>query len=403
LDRAAKVGRLGAVVLGCAAALLPSLATAAADPSEIAACRAVPDPAERAYCYDRLFGTPGDPAPAAPGADLDATAAPAGEPPVITSPDGTGAAGAAGAPAPAATPASKAGATVEAEPAADAAGLARDAVDFDEANAPHTDLAIRWELDRGTNRGLWLPRGHERTYILPVRWSTDVNEQPSSPTQPVPVGDGPFDSLEGKFQLSLKLKALDDVLGGRTDVWIGYTQQSHWQVYNREISRPFRETNYEPEVFATVPLKFEVLGLTNRMLNVGVVHQSNGQSDPRSRSWNRVYAQLGLERGPYTLLVKPWVRLAERDRVDNNPDISDYVGRGELQAIWSKGDHTVSLRVRNSFRDSWRGSAQLDWSFPMYGNLKGYLQVFNGYGESLIDYNHSQTTIGLGVLVIDVL
>lgn len=368
-----------------ATALAAPLAHAAADPSEIAACRAVPDPVERAYCYDQLFGGPGEARPGAAGAS--------GEAPAV----------AAGGESTAIDPAARPPAAPSAEAANDAAGLARDAADADAPTERHTDLAIRWELDRGTNRGLWLPRGHQRTYILPVRWSSDVNEAPSSPTQVAPIGDGPYEALEGKFQLSLKLKALDDVLGGRTDLWIGYTQQSHWQVYNREVSRPFRETNYEPEVFATLPLKFRVLGLTNRMLNVGIVHQSNGQSDPRSRSWNRVYAQFGLERGPYTLLVKPWLRLPERDRVDNNPDIADYVGRGEVQAIWSKGEHTVSVRVRNSFHDAWRGSAQLDWSFPMYGNLKGYLQVFNGYGESLIDYNHSQTTIGLGVLVIDVL
>lgn len=355
------------VAIGLASSLACSLAAgvahAAADPSEIAACRAVRDAVERAYCYDRLFGAP----EAAAAAEVPQDAAGLER---------------------------------------DAAGLERDAAVADVAQPPReapTDLAIRWELDRGTNRGLWLPRGHERTYILPVRWSSDVNEAPSSPTQPAPQGDGPYDSLEGKFQLSLKLKALDDVLGGGTDLWIGYTQQSNWQVYNGGISRPFRETNYSPEVFATVPVKFGLAGLTARMLNVGIVHQSNGQSDPRSRSWNRVYAQVGFERGPYALLVKPWLRIPERDRVDNNPDIADYVGRGEVVAIWSKGEHTVSLQLRNSFHDAWRGSAQLDWSFPVIGNLKGYLQVFNGYGESLIDYNHSQTTIGFGVLVIDVL
>jgi phospholipase A1 len=173
-------------------------------------------------------------------------------------------------------------------------------------------------------------------------------------------------------------------------------------VYNSALSRPFRETNYEPEVFTTLPVKFSFLGLRGRMLNFGLVHQSNGQSDPRSRSWNRIYAQAGFERGHFSLLVRPWIRLREKTD-DNNPDITAYAGRADLQAVWAEGERTVSLTVRNSFQGAWRGFYQLDYSFPVVGSLKGYVQVSNGYGESLIDYNHNQTTVGLGILVIDVL
>jgi len=265
----------------------------------------------------------------------------------------------------------------------------------------HTNLGVRWELDPGTDRGLWLPRGHWRTYILPARWTNDVNSAPASPTQAADPDYGPVDNLEFKFQLSLKLKAVDDMFGSNADLWVGYTQQSHWQLYNTRISRSFRETNYEPEVFTTVPVSFPFFGLQGRMVNFGLVHQSNGQADPGSRSWNRVYAQIGLERGPFSLLVRPWIRIDEARQDDNNPDITSYIGRGDILGIWSKEDQTVSLKLRNSFKDEWRGAGQLDYSFPIGGNLKGYVQVFSGYGESLIDYNHKQTTVGLGLVLVD--
>jgi phospholipase A1 len=352
---------VAAVALACCA---PARAQVA-DSGEIAACRAIADPVDRAGCYDLLFGGPGDRPPVATAA-----------PPV----------GGAAPDAAAESPSRGAG------PQATAA--ARD--------PDHTAMAIRWELDAGTNRGLWLPRAHKRTYILPARWTSDRNEQPQSPTQPVPPVPIDLTPIEAKFQLSLKLKAADDMFGTKADLWMGYTQQSFWQVYNGDVSRPFRETNYEPEVFATIPMKWDFLGLKARMLNVGLVHQSNGRSNPLSRSWNRVYAQLGFERGPFSLLVRPWVRLHEESD-DNNQDIVSYANRGEVVAAWQRGERTVAVTIRNSFSGSWRNYAQLDYSFPVVGNLSGYVQVTNGYGESLIDYNHNQTTIGVGVLVVDLL
>ncbi len=45
-----------------------------------------------------------------------------------------------------------------------------------------------------------------------------------------------------------------------------------------------------------------------------------------------------------------------------------------------------------------KGAAQFDVSTPpLLGPMRAYLQIFSGYGESLIDYNWRQTTIGVGV------
>nr|MBP6312116.1 phospholipase A [Flavobacteriales bacterium] len=71
--------------------------------------------------------------------------------------------------------------------------------------------------------------------------------------------------------------------------------------------------------------------------------------------------------------------------------------------IYQRNSHVFSVQVRNGFIDDplKGGSVQGDWSFTISGHLKARLQVFHGYGESLIDYNHKQTTVGLGVSLLD--
>jgi phospholipase A1 len=212
---------------------------------------------------------------------------------------------------------------------------------------------------------------------------------------------GTLDQTEAEFQLSFKLKMWESILGGGSDLWLGYTQKSSWQIYNEDLSRPFRETNYEPELIWSIPTDYSIFGMRGRLLALGLVHQSNGRGDPLSRSWNRVYAMAALESGPFVLQIKPWFRLSEQDSKDDNPDIVDYIGRGEILAFYKwREQYTAALRLRPTFRSdpSW-GSAQLDLRFPIVSDLRGYLQIFSGHGESMIDYNFRKTSIGMGISV----
>jgi phospholipase A1/A2 len=266
-----------------------------------------------------------------------------------------------------------------------------------------TALSRHWELDPAAKQGTFLLRPHKQNYFLPARYSNAPNNQPSSPTQAPPQQVVDLDNVEAKFQLSLKTKVVENMFDGHADLWLSYTQQSSWQVYNSGISRPFRETDYEPEVFMVFPIDREGAGSRARFVNFGLVHQSNGRADPLSRSWNRLYGQVGLERGNLAVMARAWYRIPESYSDDNNPDIEHFLGYGDLLAVYKWNTrNTVSLLVRNNL--SWndnKGGYQLDWSFPLYGRLKGYVQVFTGYGESLIDYNWRQTTFGVGVLLTD--
>lgn len=266
-----------------------------------------------------------------------------------------------------------------------------------------TTLADRWELDDATDRGRFLLRPYKPMYAIVGDWTSRTNRLPTSPnpnnrvTEPLPLR-----SAEAKFQVSLKTKVWEDFAGDNGDLWLGYTQTSYWQIYNGEASRPFRETNYEPEIMAVFRTRFSILGWDGRMVGLSLNHQSNGRAEPLSRSWNRVIAQVGFERRNWMLMIRPWWRISEPRDTDDNPDIQDHLGRADLLLVRKSEGHELSLLARHSLRSGSRsrGSLQIDYAFPISSYLKAYLQVFNGYGASLIDYNHRQTRIGLGISLV---
>ena len=259
-------------------------------------------------------------------------------------------------------------------------------------------LSRHWELDDEAKQGAFLFRAHRPNYLLPLKYSTSPNSTPfqTSITEAQDLG---LDPVEAELQLSFKIKGMEGVFGyDNVDLWFGYTVTSFWQAYNSSISSPFRETNYEPEAMLVFRTNYELGGFRWRFFNLGVSHQSNGRGENLSRSWNRAYAQFGIERGDLALLIRPWYRFPEDLEDDDNPDIEDYLGQGDLQLVYHNGRNTYSLLLRNNFDSAENhGAVKLNWSFPLYGRLKGYVQYFDGYGESLIDYNHSQQSFGVGL------
>ena len=265
-------------------------------------------------------------------------------------------------------------------------------------------LDSRWELAPESKLGTFNLRGYQPIYVMPVFATSNQNSMPHSPnpantvTQPEQL-----DNVEAKFQLSLKTKVWQGVFGDAGDVWVGYTQSSRWQVYNAKESRPFRETDYEPEAMLVFNTHYHLFGWDGRLLGIGVDHQSNGLSDPLSRSWNRVIADVGFERAGWTVMLRPWWRIPETRSDDNNADIENYMGRGEMQILHVWNSQEFGLTLRHSLRggDESRGSARFSWTFPIAGNLRGYMEAFKGYGESLIDYNHNATYLGVGISLLD--
>lgn len=265
-------------------------------------------------------------------------------------------------------------------------------------------LDSRWELSPESKLGTWNIRSYQPIYLMPGFWTSKKNEFPQSENpQNTVEEDQNLTSIEAKFQLSLKTKAVENILGNNGDLWLGYTQSSRWQVYNSEESRPFRETNYEPEASFVLRTNYDLFGLNWRMLGLTINHQSNGRSDPLSRSWNRVMLNLGFEKDNFALMVRPWYRFEENRDDDNNPEIKNYIGRGDMTAFYRHNEHDFTLMLRHTLKggEDNRGAMQFDWTFPISGRLRGQFQLFDGYGESLIDYNHRATYVGLGVSLMN--
>ncbi|WP_070357349.1 phospholipase A [Duganella sp. HH105] len=253
-----------------------------------------------------------------------------------------------------------------------------------------------WELDRSAKRGVFNVRPHRDTYLLLANYSTSSNNAPFEDFTPAGVE---AKHVELTYQLSFKMKLIEQAFKTPIDLWFGYTQNSFWQAYNRAASSPFRETNYQPELMLTTPLNIDLgSALDVRYLTLGMVHQSNGQTSTLSRSWNRVYAEVGAEHGKFAAQFRLWKRLDNARSDNDNIDITDYLGHGDLNLSYRNNGHEFSLMARRNFSTR-HGALQAGWAFPVLANLKGYVQAFSGYGQSLIDYNYSQKSLGAGFLV----
>jgi len=278
-------------------------------------------------------------------------------------------------------------------------------------------LSRFWELEPASDCGTFGIRVYRP---LSLSWigSDSVNKAPSSPAAgysvTTPVG---YSTSETRIQLSVRTKIARGLLTQgdaprRDSLWFGYTQQSYWQLFNGDISRPFRSTDHEPELTYIFPTDLPLEGGWRwRYAGLSLNHQSNGQSLPLSRSWNRIIAMAGIEKDDrFSLTARAWARVPEKDNQDDNPDISDLVGRAELAAAWYVNKvNTLGMTLRHSLRSSARGSVRLEWLRtigPPRANgepsrLRLHTQLFRGYGDSLLDYNRRRTVLSVGLSLVD--
>jgi phospholipase A1 len=240
---------------------------------------------------------------------------------------------------------------------------------------------------------------HRLNYILPFSYVSDPNTLSASGLNTENV-----DNIEAKYQISVKLP-LYQVENSTSGLYLAFTAVSYWQVYNGEASKPFRETNYEPELFYSWRNELTFAGFKFNQIRLGLSHQSNGQSGLRSRSWNRLFASAMFSDANSFYHIKAWYRIEEDEKDDpfdstgdDNPDITTFMGHTEFGYGTTLGDFNVMALIRNNLKTSNnKGSIELNLSYPISERYELLMQYFNGYGDSLVDYNRHQQRIGFGV------
>lgn len=261
------------------------------------------------------------------------------------------------------------------------------------------------EREAKTNDYVMIP--HKMNYILPVSVTNQINKGAYSGA---PNFSGNLENQEAKFQLSVKLPLnTGDMFFEGDSLHFGFTLQSWWQVYASDISKPFRETNYQPELFYMTPMNWHPWG-GNTGLMIGFEHQSNGRTQILSRSWNRAYINFIFEKDNFVFSLQPWYRIPEDKKTDpsdtdgdDNPDILDFMGNFRLRMVYKFQErYEFSIKGRENFATN-KGFLELGVTFPLWGKLKGYAQYSTGYGESLIDYDYNQHRLGIGFALTDIL
>lgn len=262
-------------------------------------------------------------------------------------------------------------------------------------------LTERVRKERADAFNPYVLTAHKHNFILPVSYSTGINQSVYAENE-VPLGEG-LQPAEVKFQISLKTRLNENDLFFKDDALsVGITLEAWWQLYSDALSSPFRETNYQPEVFYLIPLLWGPNGGSTAIV-LGLEHQSNGQVQGLSRSWNRLYTMLIYEKGAFVGFVRPWYRIPESAKEspddpdgDDNPDILDFMGYGEVGASWRKSNKEYAVRMRGN-PSTGKGAISIGMTFPLFAKFRGFVQYFNGYGDSLIDYDHLQQRLGIGV------
>lgn len=200
---------------------------------------------------------------------------------------------------------------------------------------------------------------------------------------------------DAKFQISVIQRLTNSILPFKTYLFLTYTQLAVWDVFQESF--PFRDINFNPTVGLGKPLIYN-----NRYLgdiSLQLEHESNGKDGDASRSWNKISfsSQLKINRH-WSYFGKLWIPFVDGE---NNRDIVHYNGWGIFALTYNQKDKFNISFIVNHRPGLFNANLALNVSYRLFKEENQYLffQVYNGYGENLLNYNQFSQRFRLGFVI----
>lgn len=202
---------------------------------------------------------------------------------------------------------------------------------------------------------------------------------------------------DAKFQISLRHRLYKRMLPWRVYLFFTYTQKSFWDIYRK--SAPFKETNYNPTL--GFGHNFIRNNRITAMASLQYEHESNGRDSIWSRSWNKIsFMGLYSFNRNYTLQAKFWIPIMV---ADENKYMPRYSGIAQVAGTYISDNQRLVCSVLMVKCGGWNLNA--NWQFELayrmfrFDNQYFFLQYYNGYGESMIDYNRFHHWLRVGIVI----
>ncbi|MBR0493269.1 MAG: phospholipase A [Muribaculaceae bacterium] len=200
-----------------------------------------------------------------------------------------------------------------------------------------------------------------------------------------------------KFQISFQQRLTKSVLPWNTYLYLFYTQKAMWNVFERSL--PFHDLNFNPGIGLSryIILKNQLIGKITMMIE----HESNGRDGTASRSWNKISWAGEAYVSPNLMAhAKFWIPIIDGQY---NKDILNYMGISQAGFQAKSSDDKWVLDMTLVKRKGWNLNfntiVQLGYRINHNSNQFIMLQYYNGYGESMLDYNQYHSRIRFGLLI----